>query len=106
MGGTGVNLTPVPDFIASREAVRIARSNVARAARALGIVGFARIDCFLNVDTGDIVVIEANTVPGMTPSTVLFHQAVQLDDPLSPAEFFGEVVQLARARDRGTVELS
>ncbi|XRB23308.1 D-alanine-D-alanine ligase [Pseudoscourfieldia marina] len=106
MGGTGVNLTPVPDFIASREAVRIARSNVARAARALGIVGFARIDCFLNVDTGDIVVIEANTVPGMTPSTVLFHQAVQLDDPLSPAEFFGEVVKLARARDRGTVELS
>lgn len=97
-GGTGINLTPVPEFIASREAVAAARENVAKAARALGIVGFARIDCFLHVDTGDVIVIEANTVPGMTASTVLFHQALQLDSPLSPAQFLRHVVAMAESR--------
>jgi D-alanine-D-alanine ligase-like ATP-grasp enzyme len=44
-------------------------------AETLGIEGFARIDAFMHADTGEIIVIEANTVPGMTPSTVLYHQA-------------------------------
>ncbi|KAK9196232.1 hypothetical protein WN943_004360 [Citrus x changshan-huyou] len=40
--------------------------------------GFSRIDAFVNVDNGEVLIIEVNTVPGMTPSTVLIHQEKSL----------------------------
>ncbi len=42
--------------------------------RALGLKVYARIDMFVRKD-GKVAVLEPNTLPGMTPSTVLFHQA-------------------------------
>ena len=44
------------------------------------------------------MVIEANTVPGMTPSTVLFHQALAENPPIFPRDFFRSIVELARTR--------
>jgi D-alanine-D-alanine ligase len=41
---------------------------------ALNLKGYARIDMFVR-DDGRVAVLEPNTLPGMTPSTVLFHQA-------------------------------
>jgi len=41
---------------------------------ALDLKGYARIDMIVR-DSGQVVVLEPNTLPGMTPSTVLFHQA-------------------------------
>ena len=41
------------------------------------------------------MIIEANTVPGMTPSTVLFHQALAARPPMEPAEFLARAVRLA-----------
>ena len=46
-------------------------------------------------ETGEVKVIEVNTVPGMTPSTVLFHQALAEDPPLAPEQFFRKAVDLA-----------
>jgi carbamoylphosphate synthase large subunit len=43
-------------------------------AETLGLEGFSRIDAFVHVETGEVLVIEVNTVPGMTPSTVLIQQ--------------------------------
>jgi len=48
------------------------------------------------------MVIEANTVPGMTPSTVLFHQAMAMDPPLEPAAFLARGVQLALLSTRSS----
>eukprot|EP00897_Mesotaenium_endlicherianum_P000828 jgi/Mesen1/10746/ME000903S10087 len=73
-GGTGVNLTPPPASIVSEEALEKGKRRIEAVANALNLDGFARIDAFLHVDSGEVLVIEANTVPGMTPSTVLFHQ--------------------------------
>ncbi len=42
--------------------------------QALDLKGYARIDMFVT-DSGRIAVLEPNSLPGMTPSTVLFHQA-------------------------------
>uniref|UniRef100_A0A803MB92 ATP-grasp domain-containing protein n=1 Tax=Chenopodium quinoa TaxID=63459 RepID=A0A803MB92_CHEQI len=50
------------------------KQRVELVANALQLEGFSRIDAFVNVDTGEVLVIEVNTVPGMTPSTVLIHQ--------------------------------
>ncbi len=42
--------------------------------RALGLKVYSRIDMFVRKN-GKVAVLEPNTLPGMTPSTVLFHQA-------------------------------
>ena len=99
-GGTGVNLTPVPPELIDGDVLETIRHRIASAANALGIEGFARVDAFADTRTGDIVVIEANTVPGMTPSTVLFHQALAETPSLEPAAFLAQAVEHAvRRRD-------
>jgi D-alanine-D-alanine ligase-like ATP-grasp enzyme len=50
------------------------RNTAVETFRALDLKGYARIDMFVRED-GRIAVLEPNTLPGMTPSTVLFHQA-------------------------------
>ena len=102
-GGTGINLTPPPPSIVSAEALRAAKRRFERVAEELGISGYSRIDAFMHVDTGALIVIEVNTVPGQTPSTVLFHQTMAEDDagasgPITPGDFFARVVEDARAR--------
>lgn len=69
--GRGENKTParLPD-----ETMASIRSAAVRTFCSLDLKGYARIDMFVR-DNGKVVVLEANTLPGMTPSTVLFHQA-------------------------------
>ena len=69
--GQGENKTParLPEEVLAR----IQETAVA-VFRALGLQGYARIDMFVRRD-GRVAVLEPNTLPGMTPSTVLFHQA-------------------------------
>lgn len=55
-------------------AITACRKRIEIVANTLGVEGFARIDAFVHADTGEVIIIEANTVPGMTPSTVLIHQ--------------------------------
>ncbi|MDE2030558.1 MAG: hypothetical protein KGI97_08370, partial [Alphaproteobacteria bacterium] len=75
-GGTGVNLTPPPPDIVSATQVGLIRLKVEQAAKALGIQGYARVDIFFNTRSNQTMVIEANTLPGLTPSTVIYHQAL------------------------------
>ncbi len=92
-GGTGVNLTPPPREIVSREFVDRARCGITRLANALGLRGFARIDAFLDCTTGDLLVIEVNTLPGMTASTVLFHQGLAETPPVPPLELIELIIR-------------
>lgn len=94
-GGTGINLTPPPPIVALPAAVAQAKLRIEKVADLLGINGFARIDAFMHVRTGELIIIEANTVPGMTPSTVLFHQALEETPPMFPKDFFRSVVNYA-----------
>lgn len=100
MGGTGVNITPPPSPPIGRvEPAAVARTRelVARVAELLGLRGYARIDAFMNRDSGEIVVIEANSLPGLTPSTVLYHQALNEVPPLYPRAFLETVIDLGLA---------
>ncbi|KAF8397170.1 hypothetical protein HHK36_016077 [Tetracentron sinense] len=76
-GGTGINLTPPPSSIISKEALERCKERIETIANTLGLEGFSRIDAFVNVDNGEVLIIEVNTVPGMTPSTVLIHQVMR-----------------------------
>uniref|UniRef100_A0A7N0TXP1 ATP-grasp domain-containing protein n=1 Tax=Kalanchoe fedtschenkoi TaxID=63787 RepID=A0A7N0TXP1_KALFE len=45
-----------------------------------------------------VLVIEVNTVPGMTPSTVLIHQALAENPPMYPHKFFRTLLDLGSER--------
>ncbi|PRQ42756.1 putative D-alanine--D-alanine ligase [Rosa chinensis] len=97
-GGTGINLTPPPSSIISHEALQKCKQHIEMIANTLELEGFSRIDAFVNVDSGEVLVIEVNTVPGMTPSTVLIHQALAEVPPMYPHQFFRTLLDLASER--------
>jgi len=97
-GGTGVNLTPPPATIISAKQIDQIRMKIEQTAKALGIQGYARIDIFFNVRTDQTLVIEANSLPGLTPSTVIYHQALAENPPLIPQAFLSKLVEFGVAR--------
>ncbi|XP_009135088.1 uncharacterized protein LOC103859329 isoform X1 [Brassica rapa] len=97
-GGTGINLTPPPPTIMSKDALERCKQGIELIAETLGLEGFSRIDAFVHVETGEVLVIEVNTVPGMTPSTVLIQQALAEQPPIYPPQFFRKLLHLATQR--------
>lgn len=97
-GGTGINLTPPPATIISEDALQRCKQRIELIPNSLGLEGFSRIDAFVNAYSGEVLLIEVNTVPGMTPSTVLIHQALAEQTPIYPQQFFRMVLDLAFQR--------
>jgi D-alanine--D-alanine ligase len=91
-GGTGVNITPPPQEIVSKENVLKAKKHVEAVADHFGLSGYARIDVFMHIPTGAIKVIEINTLPALTPSTVLYHQALAESKPILPQTLLEKVI--------------
>lgn len=101
-GGTGVNLTPPPASLISPVQVAGIKSAIETTAQILGIAGYARIDIFFNTVDDRILVIEANSLPGLTPSTVIFQQAAAEVPPLDPVTFLEQLIDnklASRRRD-------
>ncbi|MEI7589953.1 MAG: D-alanine--D-alanine ligase [Deltaproteobacteria bacterium] len=71
--GQGENKTPAR---VSSEMLKKIQATALMAFQALGLSGYARIDMFIRKNNS-VAVLEPNTLPGMTPSTVLFHQAAE-----------------------------
>ena len=92
-GGTGINLTPPPASIMTPEQIRIVRDKIELAAKTLGIEGYSRLDIFFNTKSNVTLLIEANTLPGLTAATVIFHQAFAENPPLSPSTFLALLVE-------------
>lgn len=86
--GEGENITParLPE-----EGIRRVQEVMVQAYRALGLKAYARMDGF--VIDGEVIVTEPNTLPGMTPSTCIFHQAAEVG--MSPMEFIDRVIELS-----------
>ena len=81
LAGEGQNITPArysknPDeysYIAQQ-----VKGTLQKAAEVLDVRGYARIDAFVRVfedNTAETIIIEVNSLPGMTPATCIFHQA-------------------------------
>lgn len=92
-GGTGVNLTPAPTEIISSKNLEKVKSLVEKVAKKMGVRGYARIDIFVEINTGNIIVIEINTLPGLTPSTVIYHQALAEKEPIFPLQFLEKIIK-------------
>jgi D-alanine-D-alanine ligase-like ATP-grasp enzyme len=92
-GGTGVNITPPPPEILSKKNLAKVKQVIEQVALKIGIRGYARIDIFVQIATGSIILIEINTLPGLTPSTVIYHQALAEEKPLFPTQFLEGVIR-------------
>ena len=91
-GGTGINLTPPPTDILSCSATEKIKCLVEKAAQALGIENYARLDIFFNRFTEKMILIEANSLPGLTPSTVIYHQGLAEEPSLTPLALLDKII--------------
>jgi len=81
LAGEGQNITPAR-FSANpreyREISQVVRKTFEKAARVLGVQGYCRIDAFVRIRKNkkpEVIIIEVNSLPGMTPATCIYHQA-------------------------------
>ncbi len=92
-GGTGVNLTPPPKEIMKKKTVEKIKRNAEEVARKTGIKGYSRIDAFAELKKGRLMIIEINTLPGLTPSTVLYQQGLTEKPLLFPKQLLELIVR-------------
>jgi D-alanine--D-alanine ligase len=92
-GGTGVNMTPPPRQFVSEAVVTLVRKRAEMVAKRVGIEGYCRIDLFIHKESGEIIVIEVNTTPALTPSTVLYHQALSEEKALFPTQLLEQLIE-------------
>jgi len=93
--GAGENQTPAP---LPQEALRFVQDVMEKVYTTLQCKGYVRIDCFYQnaqqSPTGKerVVILEINTLPGLTPATCLFHQAAEIG--LKPMDFLDTLITL------------
>ena len=75
------------------------RQQLENAARLLNVEGYARIDAFVRVfaDTKpEVIFVEVNSLPGMTPATCIFHQCAIAG--YKPYEFIDRIIEYGFTR--------
>jgi UDP-N-acetylmuramate--alanine ligase len=97
LAGEGQNITPARYSKDKRKNQAISekvKAALEKAARILKIEGYARIDAFVRIyndDKVDVLFIEVNSLPGMTPATCIFHQAAIAH--YKPYEFIDQILE-------------
>ena len=99
-GGTGVNLTPPPSKILSDNNRIKVKKNIEELSKRLSLSGYCRIDAFVDCTNGNLLIIEINSLPALTPSTVLFQQALAQETPVYPMEFLELIADNKESRSR------
>ena len=104
LAGQGQNITPAR-YSSNLEENKIISSHVKaefeRAARILNIEGYSRIDAFVRIfspEKVEVVFIEVNSLPGMTPATCIFHQAAIAQ--YKPYEFIDKILDYGMHRNK------
>jgi UDP-N-acetylmuramate--alanine ligase len=69
------------------------------------VEGYARIDAFVRIfkeGNVEVLIIEVNSLPGMTPATCIFHQAAI--NHYKPYEFIEKLIDFGFRRNQRTKE--
>ena len=104
--GAGQNLTPAP---LPKDAIKFIQNVIEKSYQALNCKGYARIDCFYQdakhspTKKQRLILLEVNTLPGMTPATCIFHQAAEIG--MRPMEFVDEIVELGLELHKKNVQI-
>ncbi len=97
LAGEGQNITPAryADEPELRQKISdFVKSEFLKAAKLLNIEGYARIDAFVRIFPGgkaEVIFIEVNSLPGMTPATCIFHQTAI--NGYTPYQFIDNILQ-------------
>jgi len=103
LAGQGQNLTPSrfsKDPVEQSNISLSVRNTLESVAKALDVTGYCRIDAFVRIfaDGGvETIIIEVNSLPGMTPATCIYHQASI--NGYKPFEFIREILKFGENRN-------
>ncbi|PPK87782.1 D-alanine-D-alanine ligase [Neolewinella xylanilytica] len=104
LAGEGQNLTPARLASGNYDYQHVAKQvkrDLEKAARILDVTGYCRIDAFVRVHEdgrAETIVIEVNSLPGITPATAIFHQAAIAG--YQPYQFIAAILDFAKERQR------
>ncbi len=102
LAGEGQNITPARYAQDPAERQRISdevKRVLRQVAEILHIEGYARIDAFVRVRQSgaiEVLIIEVNSLPGMTPATCIFHQTALAG--YTPYQFIDRILDFGKAR--------
>lgn len=105
LAGEGQNITPArfsPDVHAQARISAAVREEIGKAAQLLNIEGYARIDAFVRIrpvgatEEVEVVFIEVNSLPALTPATCIFHQSAIAG--YSPVQFLQAIIKEGQQR--------
>jgi D-alanine-D-alanine ligase len=105
LAGEGQNITPArynKNPLKNRTISEKVKTELEKAARILKIEGYARIDAFVRIydkDKVEVIFIEVNSLPGMTPATCIFHQAAIAH--YKPYDFIDQILEYGFKRKAG-----
>lgn len=104
LAGEGQNITParyatnIADNIKISNAVR---AELKKVAQILNVEGYCRIDAFVRIyspDKVEVIIIEINSLPGLTPATCIFHQAAI--NSYKPAQFLEQIISYGNYKNK------
>ncbi|GAB3296491.1 D-alanine--D-alanine ligase family protein [Hymenobacter tenuis] len=107
LAGEGQNITPARYAADLTERQRVSeevKSELRRVAEILNIQGYARIDAFVRVRQNgavEVIIIEVNSLPGMTPATCIFHQTALAG--YTPYDFIDRILEFGKQRTEKAV---
>ncbi len=107
LAGEGQNITPARFSTDPDEYVHISRQVKAvleKTARLINVEGYCRIDAFVRIFRDqtaprvETVIIEINSLPGMTPATAIFHQTAI--NKMKPYDFIDRIIQYGFSKQK------
>lgn len=102
LAGQGQNITPARysnDPLIQFQIAEKVKKHLLAVAKELKVEGYCRIDAFVRIFENlevDVIVIEVNSLPGMTPATCIYHQAAIQD--LKPFDFIDAILSFGKQR--------
>ncbi|MCX8079638.1 MAG: D-alanine--D-alanine ligase [Bacteroidia bacterium] len=96
LAGEGLNITPArysPDPVLRQNISNQVKNVLQKTAEILDVEGYCRIDAFVRIygSRAEVIIVEINSLPGMTPATCIFHQAAIQN--YKPVEFIDLILQ-------------
>ncbi len=102
LAGQGQNITPARYSRDETERQLISnkvKETLGAAAKVLNIVGYCRIDAFVRIFDAtriEVIFIEVNSLPGMTPATCIYHQAAI--NNYKPYNFIDNILEFGKQK--------
>lgn len=104
LAGQGQNITPARYSSNPEERQIISdkvKAELGKAAKLLNVQGYCRIDAFVrvyNANKVEVIFVEVNSLPGMTPATCIFHQSAI--NNYKPYDFIDKILDFAFAKKK------